>query len=107
MLAHGSMGPSMPAYDYRCLSCGREIEISHPIRDSVTTWSHADPRTGAACFGALERLISLVGVNPSLGTRPLDDQQIAGAGFTKYVRGSKGYEKAAGPAGSPDYIPRE
>lgn len=97
----------MPAYDYRCTACARELELVHRIGETITSSPHVRPDDGASCDGALERLISLVGLNDSVGTKPPSDSQLARAGFTKYVRGAKGYEKAAGPPGSPDYIRRE
>ena len=101
------MVDAMPAYDYRCTVCGLELEVFHRMQETVTSRPHVDPATNAACDGALERLISLAGLNASVGTKPPSDSQLASAGFTKYVRGAKGYEKAAGPPGSPDYIQRE
>jgi putative FmdB family regulatory protein len=96
----------MPAYDYRCTTCGLVLELTHKMSETVTARPHEDLLSGATCEGPLERLIALVGVNQHGVSRPLSDQQLARSGFTKYVRGSKGYEKAAGPSGSPDLIPR-
>ncbi|MCK6548939.1 hypothetical protein L6R52_24050 [Myxococcota bacterium] len=97
----------MPAYDYRCTTCGRELELVHRMSEVITNRAHTRPESDEPCDGALERLISLAGLNDSVGTKPPSDTQLARAGFTKYVRGAKGYEKAAGPPGSPDYIRRE
>lgn len=97
----------MPAYDYRCTVCGLEMELVHRISESIEKRAHENPEDGSACDGTLERLISLCGLNDSVGTKPPSDAQLTRAGFTKYVRGSKGYEKASGPPGSPDYIKRE
>lgn len=97
----------MPAYDYRCTVCGRELEILHRIKDSVTAQPHTRPSDGAACNGPLDRLISVVGFAHSVGTKPPSDGQLERAGFTKYVRGSKGYEKAFGAKDTPDFVNRE
>lgn len=98
----------MPAYDYRCTACGRVLEIVHRMSESAGARPHLDATTGEPCEGALERLISLVRVSESgVGQKPPSDVQLERAGFTKYVRGAKGYEKAVGPAGSPDFIQRE
>jgi putative FmdB family regulatory protein len=98
----------MPAYDYRCTLCGREMEIIHPMRDTVSAKPHDDPRTGEPCEGGLERLISKVGFNAGgLTERPPSDDKLKSTGFTKYVRGSKGYEKAFGSGDTPDFIQRE
>lgn len=98
----------MPAYDYRCLTCGRELEIVHRMSESVEKQAHPHLETGAPCEGPLERLISLVGTNASgVGTKAPSDDKLKKAGFTKYVRGSSGYEKAFGGSGTPDFIKRE
>jgi putative FmdB family regulatory protein len=100
---------SMPAYDYRCTVCGREMEIVHAISEPIAGMPHSrldDDKT--PCEGPLERLVSLAGYNRSgVGQKPPSDGQLLRAGFSKYVRGSNGYEKALGPPGSPDFIQRE
>lgn len=97
----------MPRYDYRCETCGAELELTHGMTATVERAEHPHAESGAPCDGPLERLIALVGVNQSGVSKPLTDGQIERAGFTKYVRGAKGYEKAAGPPGAPSFIPRE
>jgi putative FmdB family regulatory protein len=96
----------MPAYDYRCVLCGREMEIVHRMSETVTTRAHTDPEDDTPCEGALERLISAVGLNQTVGTKPPSDSQLKNAGFTKYVKGKKGYEKAFGGKDTPDLIKR-
>lgn len=97
----------MPAYDYRCTTCGQELEIVHRMADTITRQAHDDPNSGAACEGALERLISTVGLNQGgVGTKPPSDNQLKRAGFTKYVKGNNGYEKAFGGPDTPDLIKR-
>lgn len=97
----------MPAYDYRCTQCGQEMELVHRISETVTHHPHAHPTASSPCDGALERLIGLVGLNGSVGTKGPSDGQLERAGFTKYVRGSKGYEKAFGKDDQPSYLRRE
>lgn len=97
----------MPAYDYRCQVCGRELELVHRISESLSHHAHTQPETEAACDGPLERLISHVGVASNVGTKPPSDGKLERLGFTKYVRGSGGYEKAFGPDVAPKRIERE
>jgi putative FmdB family regulatory protein len=97
----------MPAYDYRCTACGAELELTHRMADTVSRHPHEAPLDGEACEGPLERLIALVGVNERGAGKAPSDAQLERAGFTKYVRGAKGYEKAAGPPGSPNFLARE
>jgi putative FmdB family regulatory protein len=96
----------MPAYDYRCTVCGCELELVHRMSETITTRAHADPETDEPCDGELERLISMAGLNQSVGTKPPSDNQLKKAGFTKYVKGKKGYEKAFGGKDTPDLIKR-
>ena len=83
------------------------MEISHRIHETVTARAHDNPDSGQACDGALERLISLAGLNQTVGTKPPSDAQLARTGFSKYVKTKDGYKKAAGPPNSPDYIKRD
>jgi putative FmdB family regulatory protein len=96
----------MPSYDYRCQGCGAELVIVHRMSESVSQQAHAAPG-GAACSGPLERLISKVGLAKTVGQKPPSDSKLQGLGFTKYVRGDKGYEKAFGGADTPDFVKRE
>lgn len=96
----------MPAYDYRCLTCGREMELVHRISEAVSRAAHEDAE-GHTCEGPLERLISSVGYASSVGNKPPSDSKLERLGFTKYVRGSKGYEKAFGSEKAPGHIDRE
>lgn len=96
----------MPAYDYRCTKCGEEMELVHRMSESITTRAHITP-TGDACEGPLERLISAVGINGEIGTKGPSDSKLERLGFTKYVRGSKGYEKQFGKDVAPKFIDRE
>jgi putative FmdB family regulatory protein len=41
----------MPLYDYRCTSCGREVEVMHSIHDQ-------GPETCAACGGTMHKVLS-------------------------------------------------
>jgi putative FmdB family regulatory protein len=89
----------MPAYDYRCQACGREMVIVHRMTDdTVNAEPHTKPNSEADCNGPLERLISAVGLAKSVGTKPPSDTKLERLGFTKYVKGDKGYEKAFGNA---------
>jgi putative FmdB family regulatory protein len=96
----------MPRYDYRCEICGAELEIAHRMSETVTHEAHKNPGSGEACDGSLERLIANVGLAKSIGST-VSDGQLQRSGFTKYVRGAKGYEKAFGPPGSPNFVQRE
>jgi putative FmdB family regulatory protein len=96
----------MPAYDYRCTVCGRVIELVHRMSETITERDHTDPESDSPCTGTLERLISAVGVNQSVGTKPPSDSQLKNAGFTKYVKGKSGYEKAFGGPDTPNTIKR-
>lgn len=97
----------MPAYDYRCTACGHELELVHRIQETRETSAHVRPDDGAPCDGPLERLISLAGLNQAVGTKGPSDNQLARAGFTKYVKGNKGYEKAFGGPDTPNLVPRD
>jgi putative FmdB family regulatory protein len=97
----------MPSYDYRCQSCGRELVIFHRMSESVTEEPHSHLETDAPCPGPLERLISSVGLAKSVGQKPPSDSKLKSAGFTKYVRGPRGYEKAFGGKEAPDFIKRD
>jgi putative FmdB family regulatory protein len=99
----------MPAYDYRCTVCGREMELVHRIAETVSTRAHTRPEDEADCDGALERLIAPVGMAPNgiTGSKGPSDSKLEKLGFTKYVRGSKGYEKAYGKDIAPKTIDRE
>jgi putative FmdB family regulatory protein len=97
----------MPAYDYRCTVCGREMELIHRMSETITHQPHASLATDEPCDGAIERLISAVGVASSVGTKPPSDNKLQSLGFTKYVRGAKGYEKAFGSSDTPSFIDRE
>jgi putative FmdB family regulatory protein len=81
----------MPAYDYRCTTCGVELEIIHRMSETIAEREHTDP-SGTACSGALERLISAAGLAKSVGTKPPSDAQLKSAGFKKLVKGKNGYE---------------
>jgi putative FmdB family regulatory protein len=95
----------MPAYDYRCQTCGREMVIVQRMTDdTIQAEPHENPPSQSACNGPLERLISAVGVAKTVGTKPPSDNKLKSLGFTKYVKGDKGYEKAFGDA--PDLPPR-
>jgi len=96
----------MPRYDYRCTTCGTELELTHSMRETVERHPHSTAE-GHACEGALERLISAVGLARSVGQKAPTDDRLQRTGFTKYVRGSSGYEKAFGSADAPDFIHRE
>ncbi len=96
----------MPAYDYRCQTCGEELELVHKMSETVTAKPHQDP-SGHACEGPLERLISAIGIAGSVGDKPPSDSKLERLGFTKYVRGAKGYEKAFGKEQAPGFINRE
>lgn len=96
----------MPAYDYRCQTCGQELELVHRMSETVTSSAHTNPSTGLSCEGPLERLIASVGLAKSVGST-VSDGQLQRAGFTKYVRGAKGYEKAFGPDRTPNFVQRE
>jgi putative FmdB family regulatory protein len=104
---HGSS--AMPAYDYRCTVCGREMEIIHAIGDRVSTRAHTRlDDASKSCDGALERLVSLAGFNKNgVGQKPPSDDELKRTGFTKYVRGATGYEKAFGTPDTPDFVNRE
>src|SRR5437763_1857553 len=95
----------MPAYDYRCTVCGREMEIIHSMHEEGTTRAHRRLDDDATpCDGTLERLISLAGYNKGgVGQKPPSDHELQRTGFTKYVRGAKGYEKAFGTPDTPDF----
>jgi putative FmdB family regulatory protein len=41
----------MPLYDYRCLACGREVEVMHGIND-------VGPDTCQHCGGAMRKALS-------------------------------------------------
>ncbi len=41
----------MPLYDYRCLACGREVEVMHGIHDG-------GPQACEACGGAMRKALS-------------------------------------------------
>jgi predicted nucleic acid-binding Zn ribbon protein len=89
----------MPAYDYRCLTCRREMVLVHRMTDdTVKTEPHQDPATSLACNGPLERLISPVGVAKSVGNKGPSDSKLKSLGFSKYVKSDRGYEKAFGDA---------
>ena len=98
----------MPAYDYRCETCGLEFELTHPMSELITQHPHQNPETELSCDGPLERLISKIGVNRGgrSESAPSDDK-LKRLGFTKYVRGSKGYDKAFGSDKLPGDIQRE
>ena len=97
----------MPAYDYRCKTCGAELEITHKIKAAVSEQEHQDPETGAVCTGPLEQLVSSVGLAHGVGTKGPSDSKLQSLGFTKYVRGSKGYDKVFGKDIAPKHIDRE
>jgi putative FmdB family regulatory protein len=99
--------PPMPTYDYRCQSCGHELELVHRISELVSRHDHVSAKTQERCDGPLERLISAVGVASSVGTKPPSDAKLERLGFTKYVRGDKGYEKAFGNDVAPSRIDRD
>ena len=52
----------MPTYDYRCLACGRELEITHSIKDDAVKHKRHIKRGGSGepCDGELVRLVSIV-----------------------------------------------
>lgn len=99
----------MPAYDYRCTVCGAELEIVHRMSETITAQPHEHPLDDATCDGALERLISSVGFAAQglTSSKGPSDNKLEKLGFTKYVRGSKGYEKAFGKDIAPKTIDRE
>jgi putative FmdB family regulatory protein len=41
----------MPLYDYRCVACGREVEVMHGIHD-------VGPDACEACGGAMSKVLS-------------------------------------------------
>ena len=41
----------MPLYDYRCVACGREVEVMHSIHDD-------GPQACEACGGAMRKALS-------------------------------------------------
>lgn len=96
----------MPRYDYRCQACGRELEIAHRMSETIAHAAHTIPGTENACDGTLERLIASVALAKSVGST-VSDGQLQRAGFTKYVRGAKGYEKAFGSESTPNFVQRE
>ena len=95
----------MPRYDYRCEKCGIEFELVHAMSEVVEHAAHL-AKNNEACDGHLERLISFVGLSRSVGDKIPSDDKLKSAGFTKYVRGTSGYEKAFGSEG-PNFIQRE
>jgi putative FmdB family regulatory protein len=99
----------VPAYDYRCTVCGAELEIVHRMSETITAENHPHAITGEPCDGALERLIAPVGFAAGglTSSKPPSDDKLEKLGFTKYVRGSKGYEKAFGKDIAPKHIDRE
>jgi putative FmdB family regulatory protein len=96
----------MPAYDYRCTVCGEELELVHKMSESITQRAHTKPNSDEPCDGELERLISVAGLNQSIGTSAPSDSQLKNAGFTKYVKGKDGYKKLFGGSDTPDLIKR-
>jgi len=62
---------------------------------------------GDICDGRQDRLISAVGINAEVGTKGPSDSKLQSLGFTKYVRGAKGYEKQFGADIAPAHIDRE
>jgi predicted nucleic acid-binding Zn ribbon protein len=54
----------MPTYEYRCEANGRTVEVSHPMREKLTTWGQVctaagvDPGTTPAS-APVEKLLSL------------------------------------------------
>ena len=77
------------------------------MAETITTRAHDDPNTNEPCDNALERLISAPGINQSVGTKAPSDSQLKNAGFTKYVKGKHGYEKAFGGSDTPNLIKKE
>jgi putative FmdB family regulatory protein len=99
----------MPAYDYRCTVCGAELELVHRMSEVLTTSPHTSVEDDSPCDGPLERLIGEVGY-ASKGlesSKGPSDAKLERLGFTKYVRGSKGYDKAFGKDIAPKRINRE
>lgn len=48
----------MPSYDYECLKCGKEIEVTQRItEDAFDEIIHQNPE-GKSCNGKVKRLIS-------------------------------------------------
>lgn len=82
------------------------MELIHRMSESVSTQRHQAP-SGEPCDGALERLIARVGINAEIGNKGPSDSKLERLGFTKYVRGDKGYEKQFGADVAPGFIDRE
>jgi len=82
------------------------MELVHRMSEVKSNHSHLTAE-GDICDGGLERLISAVGINAEVGTKGPSDNKLQSLGFTKYVRGAKGYEKQFGNAAAPGHIDRE
>ena len=96
----------MPTYEYEVVlpdgSGGERFEVVQPMRDDALT---EHPETGEP----VRRVISApnVGGKHSAASEKnqLSDKNLDRLGFTKYVRGDKGYEKTAGSG--PERINKE
>ncbi len=80
----------------------------HRMSETIDARTHVTEE-GDLCEGPLERLISAVGFAAGglTSSKPPSDDKLQKLGFTKYVRGSKGYEKAFGKDIAPKTIDRE
>ena len=58
-------------------------------------------------FDLRAKTFGLAGLNQAVGTKGPSDSQLQRAGFTKYVKGNKGYEKAFGGPDTPNLVPRD
>jgi putative FmdB family regulatory protein len=68
----------MPLYDYRCTSCGREVEVMHSIHDQ-------GPETCAACGGTMHKVLSPPAIH------------FKGSGWAKKDAASKAKPKSSTP----------
>jgi putative FmdB family regulatory protein len=70
---------TLPTYDYQCRSCGRTIEVIHPMRED-------GPSTCEVCGGELRRILHPAGII------------FRGSGF--YKTDSRSSSSASVPSGS-------
>lgn len=81
----------MPRYDYYCEDNGRTIEVSHSIREKLTTWGEVceavdiDP-----CDTAISTAVRIVINTAPMMNTPTGNSVLKNQGFTKLVKRQDG-----------------
>ncbi|MBI4816629.1 MAG: zinc ribbon domain-containing protein [Deltaproteobacteria bacterium] len=99
----------MPRYDYHCAHNGRTVEVSHSMKDDLTTWGEVcaitlEPLGDTPADAPVERWIPrAVGV-----AAPMGDSRLKELGFTKLVKRDNGvYENVTRLDGESRYMKRD